>query len=134
MYWENEGWYSLLERVSNRFVGLPEAVALANRGKQADGDVRWAMLAMAHWVEGRNSDALALLLEPSVQQVSDSLWLYHNLVGMIARQIEESDRAVRAYERSLELDPTRPDTLFITLRICLRTPIQRRLFLCIAEV
>ena len=43
MYWENEGWYSLLERVSNRFVGLPEAVALANRGKQADGDVRWAM-------------------------------------------------------------------------------------------
>ena len=114
MYWENEGWYSLLERVSNRFVGLPEAVALANRGKQADGDVRWAMpLAMAHWVEGRNSDALALLLEPSVQQVSDSLWLYHNLVGMIARQLEgESDRAVRAYERSLELDPTRPDTLY----------------------
>ena len=59
-------------------------------------------LAMAHWVEGRNSDALALPLEPSVQQVSDSLWLYHNLVGMIARQLEgESDRAVRAYERSL---------------------------------
>ena len=54
---------------------------------------------MAHWLEGRYSEALASLLEPSVQQASDSLWLYHNLVGMVARKLDgETDRAARAYE------------------------------------
>ena len=59
------------------------------------------------------SEALASLLEPSVQQASDSLWVYHNLVGMVARKLGgEIGRAERAYERSLELDPNRADTLY----------------------
>ena len=55
------------------------------------------LLAMAHWLEGRYSDALAALLEPSVVQASDSLWIYHNLVGMVSRKIEgEIDRAAKS--------------------------------------
>ena len=43
-------------------------------------------------------------------QASDELWLYHNLVGMVARKVDgEIPRAIKAFERSLELDPNRPD-------------------------
>ena len=114
MYWEAEGWYTLLEQVSKRLLPCKEALALAIRGKQIDGDSRWALpLAMAHWIESDYSVALASLLEPSVVQASDSLWLYHNLVGMVARKLDgETDRAARAFERSLELDPNRADTLY----------------------
>ena len=114
MYGVDGGWYSLLERVSKRSVGTQDALALAARGKQAYGDSRWALPeAMAYWIESRHAEALASLLEPSVVQSSDSLWIYHNLVGMVARKVAgEMDRALRAYERSLELDPNRPDTLY----------------------
>ena len=68
---------------------------------------------MAYWIEGRYPDALASLLEPSVVQASDSIWIYHNLVGMVAGKLEgENDRAARAYELSLKLEPNRPDTLY----------------------
>ena len=43
---------------------------------QLEGDSRWAIpLAMAHWLEGRYSDALDALLEPSVAQASISVAL-----------------------------------------------------------
>lgn len=114
MYGDGAGWYSLLERVSKRSLSTQNVPALAARGRQLDGDSRWALpLAMAHWLEGRYSDALAALLEPSVAQASEPLWLYHNLVGMVARKVDgETARAATAFERSLELDPNRPDTLY----------------------
>ena len=113
MYGKVTGWYGLLERVSKRSLSSEEAVELAVCSRKTDGDSRWALpLAMAHWLEDRYSDALACLLEPSVVQASDSLWVYHNLVGMVARKLAgETERAARAYERSLELDPNRADTL-----------------------
>ena len=114
MYGDAAGWYSLLEQVSKRSLSTQDARALAVRGRQLDGDSRWALpLAMDHWLEGRYSDALAALLEPAVAQASDPLWLYHNLVGMVARKVDgETARAATAFERSLELDPNRPDTLY----------------------
>ena len=114
MYGDNAGWYSLLERVSKRSLSSEDAVDLALRHRKMDGDSRWAMpMAMAHWLEDRYSDALACLLEPSVVQASDAHWVYHNLVGMVARQLAgQADLAARAYERSLELDPNRADTLY----------------------
>ena len=114
MYGDGGGWYSLLEQVSNRSLPPGEVFERAVRGREIHGDSRWAMpLAMAHWMEGRFPNALTSLLEPSVAEASDSIWIYHNLVGMVARQIDgETDRAVKAYERSLELDPSRADTLY----------------------
>ena len=47
------GWYSLLERVSNRSLSSQEALEHAIRGRQIDGDSRCLALAMAHWLEGR---------------------------------------------------------------------------------
>ena len=43
MYGDGEGWYSLLEQVSKRSLPTQEALALAERGRQAHGDSRWAM-------------------------------------------------------------------------------------------
>ena len=93
---------------------MRDALLLATRARQDHVDGRWAMpLAMAHWLDDRYSDALATLLEPSVAKDCDALWMYHNLVGMVARKIEgEVGRAAQAYERSLELDPNRADTLY----------------------
>jgi len=100
--------------VSNRSLSSQEALEHAIRGRQIDGDSRWVLpLAMAHWLEGRYPDALKALFEPSVVQACDPLWLYHNLVGMVARKVEgQNARAVKAFERSLELEPDRPDTLY----------------------
>ena len=114
MYGGDGGWYSLLERVASRSMPMRDAFLLATRARQDHVDGRWAMpLAMAHWLDDRYSDALAILLEPSVAKDCDALWMYHNLVGMVARKIEgEVGRAAQAYERSLELDPNRADTLY----------------------
>ena len=105
---------------------LKEALELAARGRQIDGDSRWALpLAMAHWLEGRYSDALACLLEPSVVQASDSLWLYHNLVGMVARKLDgETDRALGLSNAPLSSIPT-GQTPFTTLPISSRTMTPR---------
>ena len=114
MYGQDPGWYDLLERGLKSSLPTQEVLELAVRGKEMHGDGRWAMpLAMAHWLEGNNSDALAALLEPSVVQASDELWIYHNLVGMVARKLEGREGlAANAYERSLELNPNRADTLY----------------------
>ena len=113
-YGSSEGWYSLLERVSSRSLLTEEVLELAARGRRADGDSRWALpVAMSNWFEARYPEALATLLEPSVAKASDSLWLYHNLVGMAARRVDgKIDLSIKAYERSLELDPNRADTLY----------------------
>ena len=56
---------------------------------------------------------MRLLIEPSVVNTCDDLWLYHNLLGMVACQLPgELPRAVAAYERSIALEPDRPDTLY----------------------
>ena len=114
MYGDNAGWYSLLEQASNRTLSTQEVLSLSVHRQRIDGDSRWAMpMAMAYWIEGRYSEALATLLEPSVVRCSDSFWMYHNLVGMVARKVvSEYSRAVKAYERSLELEPDRADTLY----------------------
>ena len=68
---------------------------------------------MAYWMDGLLFRGFGVLLEAPVVSACDSLWLYHNLVGMVARKVDPSiDRAARAYERSLELDPSRADTLY----------------------
>ena len=66
MYGDNAGWYSLLEQASNRTLSTQEVLSLSVHRQRIDGDSRWAMpMAMAYWIEGRYSEALATLLEPS---------------------------------------------------------------------
>ena len=94
---------------------LPEkALSLALRAREETSDVRWVLpLAMVYWMGKRYSEALEVLLEPSAVAACDTLWIYHNLVGMSARQVDgELGRASEAFERSITLDPNRADTLY----------------------
>ena len=114
IYGGERGWYNILESVSTGSLPHSEALSLAHRGRQANADVRWALpVAMVYWLEKRYSEALETLLEPSVIEGCESLWYYHNLVGMTSRQIEgQFTRAAVAFEQSVALDPNRPDTLY----------------------
>ena len=73
-----------------------EAFVLAVRGRKTDGDSRWALpLAMAHWLEGSLLRCLGLSARAIGGPGFRLFWVYHNLVGMVARKLEgETDRAV----------------------------------------
>ena len=67
---------------------------------------------MIYWMDKRYSDALNLLLDDPVKRACESLWIYHNLVGMSARQIDgELEERLLLLKDQL-LDPDRPDTLY----------------------
>ena len=53
MYWDGEGWYSLLEQVSKRSLPNHEALARAESARVSQGDARWSIpMAMALWLRG----------------------------------------------------------------------------------
>ena len=115
IYGGDGGWYKLLERVSSGSLPYEEALPLVLQAREVHvNDGRWALpLAMVYWMERKYPEALKALIEPSVISACDYLWLYHNLLGMVSRQVPgELDRAVAAFERSISLDPDRPDTLY----------------------
>ena len=114
IYGGDGGWYNILERVSTGSLTPSEALPLSIRGRQEHADARWALsTAMAFWMENRFSEALKVLLDPLVVKDCDTLWIYHNLVGMSARQLAgELGRAAAAFERSIQLEPNRADTLY----------------------
>ena len=114
IYAGQRGWYNILEHLTTGSLTYAEAQSLAVQGRHEHNDACWALpVAMVCWMESRYSDALETLLEPSVVKACDSLWIYHNLVGMSSRQIEgQQSRAASAFERSISLDPNRPDTLY----------------------
>ena len=114
IYGADDGWYKALERVATGALPPQEALTHALKDRQDHDDGRWALpLAMVYWMNGQYSEALNILLEQSVVAACDTLWLYHNLLGMVSRQMPaELERAVSAFERSIELEPNRPDTLY----------------------
>jgi tetratricopeptide (TPR) repeat protein len=113
-YVPTHDWFNLLERLSERQISTQVAIDQAKTALASTADQRWVVpLAMALWIENRHSEALNHLLNPIAVERCDSLWMYHNLVGMVARKVEgENQRAIAAYSRSLELDPNRADTLY----------------------
>lgn len=55
----------------------------------------------------------ALLSKPEVLNACDDIALFHNMRGMAARKIPGHDSiAIEAYQKSLLLEPDRPDTLY----------------------
>ena len=121
MYGDNAGWYSLLEQASNRPVYSGGTVAFgpssANRRRQPLGNAYGHGLL----IEGR----YLRLWHPSNLRLYGArfFWMYHNAAGTVARKVvSEYSRAVKAYERSSELEPI-GQILFITLPILLRTTI-----------
>ncbi|MCP9775647.1 tetratricopeptide repeat protein [Cyanobium sp. WAJ14-Wanaka] len=80
----------------------------------AGGDGRWAMLeALALWFQQRYGEALEALVQPSAIEACASIADYHNICGMVARQLPGQEaRALQAYRRALELEPDRSDTLY----------------------
>lgn len=104
----------LLEVLCSGSMDPGQALALAERAIRAGGDGRWAMpLALAHWLQKRYPEALQVLDQPRATTECSQISEYHNLIGMVARQLPgQMARALQAYRRALELDPRRPDTLY----------------------
>jgi len=76
------------------------------------GDGCWVMpLGLALWMQKRYPEAMAALDQGLVACASISE--YHNICGMVARQIlGQEARALQAYRQALALEPNRPDTLY----------------------
>ena len=91
-----------------------EALPLVLQAREVHvNDGRWAFAFGNGLLDGEEAlEALKALIEPSVISACDYLWLYHNLLGMVSRQVPgELDRAVAAFERRYP-DPDCPDTLY----------------------
>ncbi len=104
----------LLEALCSGAVPADVAQAVATSAQAEQGDGRWAMpLALALWLQKRYPEAMQALDQPAAVAHCAEIGEYHNLIGMVARQLPGGDvRALQAYRRALALDPHRPDTLY----------------------
>jgi len=91
-----------------------DAQLLARERQAIHSDGRWGMLhGLALWFEQRHAEAFEILDQPQVCEACAAIAEYHNICGMVARQLPGHEaRAQQAYERALELDPNRADTLY----------------------
>ena len=70
-------------------------------------------LALGLWMMKRYSDALEVLERPGVESACGHLAYFHALLGMVARQVNGKHLLARnAYQRALEIEPDRYDTLY----------------------
>ena len=70
-------------------------------------------LALGLWMKNVQVDALGALQRPGVEKACGHMSYFYTLMGMVARQINGKHQlACRAYERALQIEPDRHDTLY----------------------
>ena len=86
----------------------------ATRCLESTGDRFWALpLALAYWQQKRYQDCCDLLERPDIAEVCSNSFLYYNLIGMSVKHLNSGEsRARAAYEKALDIDPDRADTLY----------------------
>ena len=91
-----------------------QAIQQSNQAMAASGILLWTMpLALGLWMSKRYSDALEALERPGVESACGHIAYFHALLGMVARQVEGKHLLARqAYQRALQIEPDRPDTLY----------------------
>ena len=105
---------STFERLGNGEIGHEQAIQQASQAISTTGILLWSMpLALALWMGKRFDDALDALERPGVEMACGHMAYYHVLLGMVARQIQGKHQLARkAYERALQIEPNRHDTLY----------------------
>ena len=90
------------------------AVKRASQSFESSGDGCWGLpLALAYWSLKRYKECCDVLDREDVAKSCSHSFLYFNLIGMSVRHLESGDaRAKIAYEKALEIDPFRADTLY----------------------
>ena len=91
-----------------------QGVDEAARCLQTSGDGCWALpLALAYWQQKRYKECCDLLEQQHIFQACSHSFLYFNLLGMSVKHLKDGEyRAKEAYEKAIEIDPNRPDTLY----------------------
>ena len=102
------------ERLGHGEVAPDQAIQEATQAIAATGMLGWTMpLALGLWMNKRYDDALDALQRPGVESVCGHMAYFHILVGMVARQVNGNHQlACQAYERALQIEPNRHDTLY----------------------
>ena len=102
------------ERLGHGELSPDQAIQTASQAIAATGIPSWALpLALGLWMNKRYADALEALQRPGVETACGHMAYFHALVGMVARQIDGNYQLARqAYERALQIEPDRHDTLY----------------------
>ena len=102
------------ERLGHGELTPDQAIQQSNQGIATSGILLWTMpLALGLWMMKRYSDALEVLERPGVESACGHLAYFHALLGMVARQVNGKHLLARkAYQRALEIEPDRYDTLY----------------------
>ena len=102
------------ERLGNGELSPDQTIQIASQAIAATETLSWAMpLALGLWMNKRYADALEALQRPGVEAACGHMAYFHSLVGMVARQIDGNHHLARqAYERALQIEPDRYDTLY----------------------
>ena len=102
------------EQLGHGELSPDEAITQANQGILVKGLLEWTMpLALGLWMKKSYKHALEALYQPGVEAACGHMAHYHTLVGMVARQVKGNHQlACDAYQRALDIDPNRHDTLY----------------------
>lgn len=86
----------------------------ASRLLESSGNGCWGLpLALAYWSQKRYKECCDVLESPDVEESCSHSFLYFNLLGMSSRHLDSGESRARvAYEKALEIDPQRADTLY----------------------
>ena len=105
---------SCFERLGRGELSSDQAIEDARQSIEATGLLGWTMpLALGLWMNKRYGDALDALQRPGVEIVCGHMAYFHILVGMVARHVNgQHQLACKAYERALQIEPDRHDTLY----------------------
>ena len=90
--------------------GISEASSLLD----SSGDGCWGLpLALAYWSQKRYQECCDVLEREVVVNSCSHSFLYFNLLGMSVRHLHAGESRARvAYEKALEIEPDRADTLY----------------------
>ena len=107
-------WFALMQAIGDGTCSSERGIAEATRSLDSSGDARWGLpLALAYWSQKRYEDCCNVLNRKDVSSSCSHSFLYFNLLGMSVRHLHNGEvRARNAYEKALEIDPLRADTLY----------------------
>ena len=110
----DQPWFALMQAIGDGTCSPERGIAEASLRLDGSGDGCWGLpLALSYWSQKRYEDCCQILNRKDVSCACSHSFLYFNLLGMSVRHLPKGEvRARDAYEKALEIDPLRADTLY----------------------